>query len=150
MLTSPGVHRKTGRLHPSAERSAQRALRSRRPRVAPHSRPELEYLVNRTESYRDLFAALNIYRRGMVNFDYRVSAPGELGQRNLWPAGIEPRHHARGLWWAKAATQKFSRLMDHVSDLAVLYELNARLILGTELSLQFLENVVNYHRGQPY
>lgn len=55
-----------------------------------------------------------------------------------------------GFGGLKAATQKFSRLVDHVSDLAVLYELNARLILGTELSLQFLENVVNYHEGKPF
>ena len=40
-----------------------------------------------------------------------------------------------------AATRKFSERVDHVSDLAVLYHMNTRLLLGVELAIQHLENV---------
>jgi hypothetical protein len=127
------------------------ALRNASAKVVPHSRPELEYLVNRTETYRDLFAALNVYRRGLVNFDAAFRYRETLGQeefvRQLESSYATLREGFGGL---KAATEKFSQLVDHVSDLAVLYELNARLILGTERSLQFLENVLNYHQGKPF
>ena len=48
------------------------------------------------------------------------------------------------------ATRKYSRIIDHICDLGVLYHLNSRVILGTELTIQLIENVVNYHRGKPY
>jgi hypothetical protein len=126
-------------------------LRSAAPKVAAPSRHELDYLINRTESYRDLFAALNIYRRGMVNFDSAFRHKEQLGEESF-AAELESSlvTMRQGFDQLKSATGKFSEIVDHVSDLAVLYELNSRLILGTELSLQFLQNIVNYHTGKPF
>src|SRR5262249_58124335 len=50
----------------------------------------------------------------------------------------------------KSATTEYSQIIDHVSDLAVLYNINARVLLGTDLAIQLLENVVHYHEGKPY
>ena len=41
-------------------------------------------------------------------------------------------------------------MMDHPSDLGVLYHLNARAILGFDLIYQTLQNIVNFHAGKPY
>ncbi|HEY5914937.1 MAG TPA: alpha-glucuronidase family glycosyl hydrolase [Verrucomicrobiae bacterium] len=126
-------------------------MRAASSKVLPQSRPELDYLVNRTESYRDFFAALNNYRRGIVNFDSAFRHRTELKQEEFVAQLESGLATMRGAFEElKAATQKFSLLIDHVSDLAVLYNVNARIILGTDLSLQFLENVVNYHRGKPF
>jgi hypothetical protein len=120
-------------------------------KVLPQGRPELEYLVNRTETYRDFFVALNNFRRGIVNFDAAFRHREQLGQERFvaqLEASLATMRSAFDE--LKATTWKFSQLIDHVSDLAVLYNVNARMILGTDLSLQFLENVVNYHRGKPF
>jgi hypothetical protein len=121
------------------------------PSVLPQGRPELEYLINRTATYRDFFAALNTYRRGLVNFDSAFRHRDQL-DHDQFVAQLESSLATmrQGFEELKTATQTFSQLIDHVSDLAVLYQLNARLILGTDLSLQFLENIVNYHRGKPW
>ncbi len=119
--------------------------------VLPQGRHELDYLINRTETYRDLFAALNIYRRGIVNFDSAFAHRDNLSEDEFVGQLESSLQTMReGFAQLKAATAKFNQIMDSVSDLAVLYELNSRVILGTDLSLQFLENVVNYHRGKPY
>jgi hypothetical protein len=126
-------------------------MQSASAKIPAPSRHEFDYLVNRTESYRDFFAALNLYRRGMVNFDAAFRHRSDLEQKEFvsqLESSLETMR--QGFEQLKAATRKFSQLMDHVSDLAVLYELNARLILGTDLSLQVLQNVVNYHQGRPY
>jgi hypothetical protein len=120
-------------------------------KVAPQGRHELEYIVNRTETYRDLFAGLNTYRRGIVNFDAAFRHKDKLAEQEFVVQLEGSLQTMRGGYeQLKAATRKFSQIVDHVSDLGALYQLNARLLLGTELSLQFLENVVNYHRGKPY
>jgi hypothetical protein len=41
-------------------------------------------------------------------------------------------------------------MMDHPSDLGVLYHLNARAVLGFDLTRQWMRNVVNFHQGKDY
>ena len=50
----------------------------------------------------------------------------------------------------KAATQKFAEIIDHPSDLGVLYQLNARAVLGFDLVHQSMQNVVNFYTGKSY
>lgn len=119
--------------------------------VAPQGRAELTYLINRIEVYRDSFVALNTFRRGLVSFDEAFRTKSALGedscaQRLQASLAILRDGHEQLV----AATRKFSTIVDHVSDLAVLYHLNARVVLGTDLTIQFLQNVVNYHLGKPY
>ncbi|HVV72322.1 MAG TPA: hypothetical protein VHI52_12630, partial [Verrucomicrobiae bacterium] len=120
-------------------------------KVAPQGQHELAYLINRTEVFRDCLAALNTFRRGMVTFDDAFRSKSELGEAEfvarLQDAMITMHD---GHTHLEAATRKYSDIIDHVCDLAVLYHLNARVVLGTDLTLQFLQNVVNYHLGKPY
>ncbi len=121
------------------------------PSVLPQARHELEYLINRTQTYRDLFSALNMYRRGIVNFDSAFRHRNEMNQEQF-VAQLESSMTTMREAFAqlKLSIENFSRIVDHVSDLAVLYHLNARVVLGTDLSLQFFQNVVNYHRGKQF
>ncbi len=126
-------------------------LKTASPAVLPQARHELEYMINRTQTYQDLFTALNMYRRGIVNFDSAFRHRNEMSQEQF-VAQLESSVATMRDAFAqlKTSTENFSRIVDHVSDLAVLYHLNARVVLGTDLSIQFLQNVVNYHRGKPF
>ena len=122
-------------------------------KVAPQGRAELNYMVNRTEVLRDTFAALNTLRRAFSAFDsaFKAKAKAEI-QEEEFVARLESSLAAarEAQSQLQAATRKFSEQIDHVSDLAVLYHMNTRLLMGMDYSLQHLQNVVNYHEGKPY
>jgi hypothetical protein len=120
-------------------------------KVAVQGKAELDYLVNRTEAFRDSLAALNTFRRGMVNFDEAFRLKPELAEDDF-AARLQGGLNAMrdGHEKLKEATRKYTEIVDHVCDLAVLYHLNARVVLGTDLSIRFLQNVANYHLGKPY
>ncbi len=126
-------------------------LRAATSNVAPQGRYELNYLINRTEVLRDVFAALNDFRRGMVSFDdafvRRKETEHEAFVAQL-SSSLDTLRRSRAQ--LEAATREYSQIIDHVCDLAVLYHLNARVLLGTQFALALLEDVANYHRGQPY
>jgi hypothetical protein len=119
--------------------------------VVPQARHELNYTINRIEVQRDVFAAINDFRRGMVQFDdafvHRETTDPDAFVARL-NASLETLRRSRAQ--LQAATQLYAQIVDHVCDLAVLYNLNARVLEGTDLALKLLENVVNYHRGEPY
>ena len=126
-------------------------LRAAAPAVAPQGRYELNYLINRTEVYRDVFAAMTDFRQGMVQFDDAFAHRSEV-KREVFLAQLDASVDTlrRSRAQLENATREYSRLIDHVCDLAVLYSLNARVLLGTRLTVSLLEDVVNYHGGQPY
>ncbi len=121
--------------------------------VAPRGRYELAYMINRTEAFRDFLAALNTVRRGYVAFDdsFRLRKQDKLNPEQF-VAQLETALETvgDGEKQMQEAARKYSEIVDHVSDLAVLYHINARLLMGMDLSRRFLEDVVNYHRGKPY
>jgi hypothetical protein len=122
-------------------------------KVSPGGKPELSYLINRTEVFRDTLAALNTVRRGFMAFDDAFKSKGkEDFKQAQFVAQLESglAITREGQAQLQAATRKFSEHIDHVSDLAVLYHMNVRLLLGTDYAIQHLENVVNYHQGRPY
>ena len=120
-------------------------------KVAPGGQSELNYMLNRTEVLRETLAGLNTLRRAFLKFDEafrtKASAPDDVFVAQL-DFGLATAREARAQ--LVSATRKFSERIDHVSDLAVLYHMNARLLLGAQYAIQHLENVVNYHRGKPY
>ena len=126
-------------------------MRGARGKAAQQGRGEIDYMVNRTEVLRGTFAGLNTLRRAFLNFNDAFRNKANLGEHDF-VAQLESSLAVAREAQAQlvAATRRFSEQIDHVSDLAVLYHMNARLLLGVELSIQHLENVVNYHRGQPY
>lgn len=49
-----------------------------------------------------------------------------------------------------AMATKFSEIMDDPSDLGVLYRISVYMIDGTDIVLQFMQNIDAFHHGQPY
>jgi len=126
-------------------------LKAARAKVAPQGSYELGYLINRTEVFRNALIGLNTFRRGMMIFDEAFRLRPALDEADFvarLQASLGPLR--QGHEELKEATRKYSQIVDHVCDLAVLYHLNARVVLGTDLTIQLLQNVVNYHAGRPY
>ena len=119
--------------------------------VASHGQYELHYLINRTEAYRDYMQALITMRRAYLAFDEAFRQKDRIGHA----AFMARLNESMGIFQAacaqvRDATQRYSQIVDHVSDLAVLYHLNARAVLGFDLARQWMQNVANYHKGENY
>lgn len=126
-------------------------LQAALPKAPAYSQSELKYLINRTEAFRDCLVAMNHVRRGMTSFDRAFQSKDQSGHQ-AFTAQLEQSLATvqEGVEQMKQATRKYSEIVDHASDLAVLYHLNVRLVFGTDLVNQFLQDVANYHLGKPY
>lgn len=126
-------------------------LRAASPKVPAHAQYELNYLINRTEAFRDSLVAMSNVRRGMVAFDKAFQSRDSTNSQAFHTQLEQSLSTIReGNEQLKQATRNYSEMVDHVSDLAVLYHMNVRLVFGTELIHQFLQDVANYHLGRPY
>jgi hypothetical protein len=129
------------------------AMKRAQPRVAPQGQQEFSYLMNKTESYRLHLQTLITVRKAYIEF-------GEAFQ--LWKAGAIDRaelvrqldsslvlfDQARRM--GRQTTEKFAEVIDHPSDMGVLYRANLFLVTGLELVEQTMRNIVNYHHGKEY
>jgi hypothetical protein len=125
-------------------------LRAASADVEPQGRYELKYLVNRAEVFRDCLAGLNTYRKGMVAFDEAFRSRSQVSHDvfvERLQGGVQLMRE--GHQQLRQATGHFSEIVDHVSDLAVLYHLNVRVVNGLDLSIRFCQSVINYHLGEP-
>lgn len=126
-------------------------LQAALPKVPAHAQYELRYLINRTEAFRDSLIAMNNVVRGMVSFDKAFQSKGQLDNKAFCAQLEQSLSVVReGNEQMKQATRNYCEIVDHVSDLAVLYHMNVRLVFGTDLINQFLQDVANYHLGRPY
>jgi hypothetical protein len=50
----------------------------------------------------------------------------------------------------RKATEKFAEVVDHPSDLGVLYRANLFLVTGMELVEQTMKNIDDFHHGRHY
>jgi len=51
---------------------------------------------------------------------------------------------------ARYSAETWSKIVDNVSDLGVLWRLNTYVVTGTDLVSQFIQNIDNYHHGKFY
>jgi hypothetical protein len=127
------------------------SMRAALPNVAPQGKYELGYMINRTESYRDYIQSLITIRKAYIEFDQafrnRTHVPYEQFVANLDKSLGE---FDLANTQVQAATRHYAELVDHPSDLGVLYHLNARAVLGFELTRQWMHNIVNFHKGKSY
>ena len=146
-------------LIPYYERAAanlQQALdlmRASAPRVAPHGQEELRYLENKAESYRMHLETLAAVRKAYIAFD---EAFGMWKGKSITRAELVQRLDASLAMFSDArrrnreTTEKFAEVIDHPSDLGVLYRANLFLVTGLELVVETMQNVVAYHHGWDY
>ncbi|MFN8008349.1 MAG: alpha-glucuronidase family glycosyl hydrolase [Terriglobia bacterium] len=119
--------------------------------VTPGGRFTLNYMINRTESYRGYIQSLITMRQAYVAFDRAFKNKSQQPKKDFV---LELENSLRlfdtGRDQVEQATRHYAEIIDHPSDLAVLYHLNARAILGFGLARQWMTNVVNFYRDQPY
>jgi hypothetical protein len=127
------------------------SMKAAQARVAPQGAAELRYMINRTESYRDLIQSLITMRKAQVSFaqsfQTRTKVPYAEFVKNLERDLGEFERAGREM---RSATRKYAELIDHPSDLGVLYSMNARGIVGFDLVAGMIRNVVRFHQGKPY
>lgn len=121
------------------------------PLVAPRGRHEIEFLRNRTASYRMLLDTLITARRGYSAFNdafrTRRQVPYSEFQKQL---GRSMALFTEARKKGRATTEKFAAFMDSDSDLGVLYRANLFLVTGLELAEQTMQDLINFHHGRPY
>jgi hypothetical protein len=126
-------------------------LHAAQPDVAPQGEYELRYMINRTQSYRDYIQALVTLHKAYLAFDKAFKDRGSVSHGQFTAALTAALDQAgEANRQVQAATREYSEMMDHPSDLGVLYHLNARAVLGLDLVYQTLRNIVNFHSGKPY
>jgi hypothetical protein len=128
-------------------------MQAAQPKVAPHGQEELHYLVNKTESYRLLLLTLVTARQAYVQFADAFSAykAGTIDRAELvrrLDASMSLFHDAR--LRGRQTTEKFAEVIDHPSDMGVLYRAILFLVTGLELVEQTMQDIVNYHHGKTY
>jgi hypothetical protein len=126
-------------------------MRAALPKVAPQGKYELVYMINRTESYRDYLQSLITIRQAYLDFDQAFKDKSHIPYKQF-VANLDRSLGEFDLAYeqVQAATRHYAEIMDHTSDLAVLYHLNARAVLGFDLTRQWMRNIVNFHKGHDY
>jgi hypothetical protein len=134
-------------------KQALNLMKDAQPKVAPHGQEELRYLMNKTESYRMHLQTLVTVRKGYIEFDeaFRLWNARSIDRAELvrrLDASITLFDQARRM--GRQTTEKFSEVIDHPSDMGVLYRANLFLVTGLELVEQTMQDIVNYHHGREY
>jgi hypothetical protein len=133
-------------------KAALEELQSVRAEAEPRSQTYLAYLINRTEAYILHLETLISWNQAYIDLDSAFEAKKQ---------GLEEVEFAKRLDLdlqgfrntqakALATAKKWSEIMDHPSDLGVLYRINVFMVMGTELATQFMQNVDNFHHGRDY
>jgi hypothetical protein len=128
-------------------------MKDAQPKVAPHGQEELHYLMNKTESYRLLLLTLVTARQGYAEFDeaFRLWNAQKIDRAEFvrrLDASMVLFSEARRM--GRETTEKFAEVIDHPSDMGVLYRANVFLVTGLELVEQTMQDIVNYHHGRDY
>ena len=127
------------------------SMRAALPNVASQGKYELGYMINRTVSYRDYIQSLITIRQAYLAFDQAFKTRAQVPYTQF-VANLDKSLGEFDLAneQVQAATTHYAEMMDHPSDLGVLYHLNARAVLGFNLTRQWMRNVVNFHKGKDY
>ena len=128
-------------------------MKDAQPKVAPHGQEELRYLMNKTESYRMHLQTMMTARQAYIEFDeaFRLWNARTIDRAELvrrLDASMTLFDQARRM--GRQTTEKFAEVIDHPSDMGVLYRANLFLVTGLELVEQTMQNIVNYHHGKEY
>jgi hypothetical protein len=127
-------------------------LQKAQPEAAPRSQAYLAYLINRTEAYIMHLQTLVAWEQAYIDLDgaFQAKAEGASQQEfvNRLDADLKEFQEAQAK--AKAMAEKFSEIVDHPSDLGVLYRINVFMVTGTELVTELIENIDNFYHGRDY
>lgn len=120
--------------------------------AAPRSQPYLAFLINRTEAYILHLETVIAWQQAYIDFDSAFQLKGQgAGQAEFvkqLDASLTSFQTAHAK--AVATAEKWSELVDHPSDLGVLYRIDTFMVTGTQLTVDLMQNVDNFYHGRDY
>ena len=127
------------------------SMRAAEPKVAPRGKEELAYLICRTEAYRDAMQADITERQAFMSFDQAFKTRSAVSQQQF-EENLESslKLFEAALDQVKAATTKYTEIIDYPSDLEDVYRLNTAKIMAYDLTTQWIRTIVNFNEGKPY
>ncbi len=132
-------------------KQAEVRMRAAMPNVAPQGKSELLYMINRAQAYHDYIQSLVTFRKASLEFDRAFKKKATLSHEQF-VAGLDEslKEFDLACRQVQDATRLYAQIIDHPSDLGVLYHLNARGILAFDLSRRWMREIVNFQKGKPY
>lgn len=133
-------------------REALACMENAKLQAAPRSQPYLAFLINRTEAYILHLDALIAWQQAYIDFDAAFQSRGKVTDQAEFVKRLDDSlssfqsAHAK----AVATAEKWSELVDHPSDLGVLYRIDTFMVTGTELTKDLMQNVDNFYHGIDY
>lgn len=127
-------------------------LQSAQPEAAPRSQAYLAYLINRTQAYMMHLQTLVAWEQAYIDLDAAFQSKAEDANQqefvNRLDRDLEEFEGTQAK--AMAMAEKFSAIIDHPSDLGVLYRINVFMVTGTELTTELIQDIDNYYHGRDY
>ncbi len=119
--------------------------------AAPGSLDELHYLENKTEAYAQMIEAFIQFDQAFAMLDTAFQL-NPINQHQEFVARLDEslRQFQKAKITARHSAETWSKVVDNVSDLGVLWRLNTYVVTGTDLVSQFMQNIDNYHHGKFY
>jgi len=127
-------------------------LQKAQPEAAPRSRAYLAYLTNRTQAYILHLETLVAWEQAYIDLDgaFQAKAQGASQQEFVSRLDADLKEFQETQVKAKVMAGKFSEIIDHPSDLGVLYRINVYMVTGTELTAELMQNIDNFYHGRDY
>jgi len=128
------------------------SLESARSKAEPRSQAYLAFLINRTEAYILHMQTVITWDQAFVDLDSAFAAYRSGAERNEFVSRLDKSLKEFEEARSKAVTtgEKWSEMVDHPSDLGVLYWINVFMIDGTEQTAKLVESIDNFHHGRDY
>jgi hypothetical protein len=127
-------------------------LQGARTEAKPRSEAYSAYLINRTEAYILHLETLMSWEQAYIDlgsaFQARKQGLDEAEFVKRLDRDLQSFEDTQAK--AQATAKKWSEIMDHPSDLGVLYRINVFMVMGTELATQLMRNIDNFHHGRGY
>jgi hypothetical protein len=126
-------------------------LRHSRPAVPDGSRPELEYLIYKTESFVLHLRVVCALMSGHAAYDAAYRAKYQ-GRREEAIARFDEcvARFGEAAALAEATAVKIASGIDDPTDRHILFRYNVRFVLPIREFQKYIRNVTNYHAGLPY
>jgi hypothetical protein len=133
------------------ERQALSFMKTAEATAAPGSLDELHYLENKTEAYAQMIEAFIQFDQACATYDSAFHLDRSV-QRQEFVAQLDEslRQFQQAKITARYSAETWSKIVDNVSDLGVLWRLNTFVVMGMDLVSQFIQNIDNYHHGKFY
>ncbi len=133
-------------------REALADMQSAQPSAARRSQPYLAFLINRTEAYILHLETLIEWNQAYIDFDNAFQSKDQGVEQAVFvqqlDASLNKFHDAQAK--AKVTAEKWSQLVDHPSDLGVLYRIDTFMVSGTDITVELMQNVDNFYHGRDY